>query len=101
MSASETSLIEAQTHDEIAPPEPYASSVEHLWEELRRIDLLVRAQTIRWRLTIAATKPEELWGMVHVTDAEVEAYLDTDFMSPGFMPVPMVEPLKEYWQDAH
>ena len=79
----------------------YASSDEHLWEELRRIDLLVRAQTIRWRLTIAATKPEQLWGMVHVTDAEVEAYLQSEFTPPGSLPGELVESLKSYWDEAH
>src|SRR3569832_2494131 len=89
-----------------APPDvsrraaPYASSDEHLQDELCRIDLLIRAQTVRWRMTIAASKPEQLWGMVHVTEAEVEAYLQTEFMPPGAVPAPLVAAHKEYWNEA-
>src|SRR5260370_37114440 len=57
----------------------YQTSEEHLWEELRRIDLLIRAQTLRWRASIGKNKPEQLWGMVHVTDAEIDAYLESRF----------------------
>lgn len=104
MAVSESSLVEEMPRDETSTPVadgPYASSDEHLWEELRRIDLLVRAQTIRWRVTIAATKPEELWGMVHVTDAEVDAYLQSHFVPPGYLPSSLVETLKDFWQEAH
>ncbi len=71
-----------------SPPMPeltsgqYASSEQHLWDELRRIDQLVRAQTLRWRLTIGAAKPERRWGMVQVTDAEINAYLRSQFTPP-------------------
>ena len=68
----------------------YGDSLEHLWDELARIDQLVRAQTVRWRLTVAATKPAHLWGMVHVTDEEVQAYLDSGFLPPD-RPPPEVE----------
>jgi AAA+ superfamily predicted ATPase len=70
--------------------EAYGDSLEHLWDELARIDQLVRAQTVRWRLTVAATKPAHLWGMVHVTDEEVQAYLDAGFLPPD-RPPPEVE----------
>lgn len=103
MSAANSSLVEEMPGEEIAAQSaagPYASSDEHLFEELRRVDLLIRAQTVRWRLTIAATKPEQLWGMVHVSDAEVDAYLQTDFVPPGFLPTPLVESLKEFWNKA-
>src|SRR5258708_1273752 len=55
----------------------YCNNQEHLQEELRRIDLLIRAHTVRWRGTVGKYKPEQLWGMVHVTDAEIDAYLDS------------------------
>src|SRR5262245_57388284 len=42
--------------------EGYASSEEHLWDELRRIDQLVRAQTVRWLYTIGQDKDERSWG---------------------------------------
>ena len=57
----------------------YASSVEHLADELARVDQLVRAQTERWRQSIAATKPDDAWGMAYVDDAEVERYLTAPF----------------------
>jgi AAA+ superfamily predicted ATPase len=104
MSATDSSLIEApreETAAEAAAAGPYASGDEHLWDELRRIDLLIRAQTVRWRLTIAATKPEQLWGMVHVTDAEVETYLQAGFVPPDFVPASVADSLKRYWQEAH
>src|SRR5690242_4780725 len=74
--------------DDSAPlnmPEPdqnlggfgYRSSREHLLNELRRIDQYVRAQMVRWRETVAAHKPEEQWGMVRVTGAEVDAFLES------------------------
>src|SRR5262245_41624417 len=86
------------------PPEtpsgPYTSSEEHLWDELRRIDLLVRAQTVRWWLTIAASKPQKWWGMVCVTDAEVEAYLDAPFTPPHELPPEVEGVLADYWRAA-
>ena len=57
----------------------YASSLEHLADELARVDQLVRAQTERWRHSIASTKPDESWGMAYVDDAEVSRYLRTPF----------------------
>ena len=36
------------------PLAPYLDSTEHVREELARIDLLVAAQTLRWRTTSAA-----------------------------------------------
>jgi AAA+ superfamily predicted ATPase len=61
-------------------------SAEHLWDELRRVDQLVRAQTVRWKQTIAETKPDRLWGMVHVSTQEVDAYLAGEFEPPGTLP---------------
>jgi hypothetical protein len=103
MAVSESSLVEEVPRNEIPEPVghgPYASSDEHLHDELRRIDLLIRAQTIRWQTTIASTKPEQLWGMVHVTDAEVAAYLQSNFVPPGYLPAPLVASLKAYWHEA-
>jgi ATPase family associated with various cellular activities (AAA) len=69
----------------------YRDSDEHLGEELARVDQLVRAQTVRWRALIAAFKPEQLWGMVHVTDEEVDAYLNAPFAPPADVTGPYVE----------
>jgi hypothetical protein len=74
------------------PPEPppplppdeagYTSSREHLWDELRRADILVRGQVQRWRRGIGETKHERLWGMPNVSDAEVAGFLGSEFAIP-------------------
>jgi AAA+ superfamily predicted ATPase len=79
---------------------PYAHSDEHLHDELARIDQLIRAVTVRWWQTIAADKPEQLWGMVHVTDAEVARYLRTPFVPPPQLPGELEDELTGYWQAA-
>lgn len=61
----------------------YTSSLEHLTDELARADELVRAQVQRWRTSIAATKPDDAWGMAYVDDAEVGRYLTTPFRLAG------------------
>jgi len=57
-----------------------------LHRHLRRLDHLVRAQTIRWRLTVADTKPPRAWGMVLVSDEEIQRYLESPFQPPGTSP---------------
>jgi hypothetical protein len=64
-------------------PAGYASSREHLADELARADQLVRAQTERWRQSIAQTKPDHAWGMAYVDDEEVGRYLKTPFCLAG------------------
>ena len=61
----------------------YASSLEHLTDELARADQLVRAQTEKWRRSIASTKPDDAWGMAYVDDAEVGRYLTAPFRLTG------------------
>ncbi len=79
---------------------PYATSDEHLWDELRRVEYLVRAQVVRWRRQIADQKPEHLWGMVHVTHAEVDALLDAPPHVPD-EPLEALDPaLDAFWQQA-
>ncbi len=84
----------------VADSGPYRGSEEHLWDELRRIDQLVRARTVRWQMTLAAGKPEHLWGMIHVTETEVERYLSTPFMPPDQLPAELEQALRPYWQAA-
>jgi hypothetical protein len=81
-------------------PPGYADSAAHLLHHLQRIHLLVKAQTIRWRSTIAAGKPENLWGMVHVTDAEVQAFLDAPLGGNGDYPPEARKKLTELAADA-
>jgi len=75
----------------------YRSSSEHLRAELARVDLFVRAQVARWRMTIGATKPEHLWGMVHVTDAEIDRYLAAPIGPAAEMPESLTQALRPYW----
>ncbi len=78
----------------------YGSSEEHLWHALAWADALVKAQTLRWRKTIATSKPEQYWGMVHVTDAEVEGYLAAPFMRADELPEELIYILQPYWNSA-
>lgn len=86
------------------PPEvllnrgPYRRSAEHLRDELARVDLLVRAQVVRWRLTIGQTKAEEMWGMVYVTDAEIDRYMSSPIAPPDRLPESLLHALKPFWE---
>ena len=42
--------------------DPYATSLEHIYDELRRIELFVRAQVERWRLAIGEVRVDTQWG---------------------------------------
>ncbi|HVR39306.1 MAG TPA: hypothetical protein VMU84_09435, partial [Thermoanaerobaculia bacterium] len=77
---------------------PYATSGAHLRDELARIDILVRAQVRRWQMTIAASKPEQLWGMVHVSEAEVEQYLDAPVTPVDAVPAAVVDAIAPFVQ---
>jgi hypothetical protein len=86
--------------DALAVVCPYESSRDHLWHELERIDQLIRAQTLRWRKTIGASKSAEFWGMVHVTEAEVEAFLQSSFVPPGVLPPELETEMSKFWRSA-
>ncbi len=81
-------------------PGAYPSSEDHLWEELCRVDVLVRAQVVRWRMLIASTKPERLWGMVHVSEAEVDAFLRAPSSPPHYLNGDLEAALEPYWSKA-
>jgi AAA+ superfamily predicted ATPase len=81
-------------------PLPYTSSEEHLWDHFARIDQLIRAQTVRWRQTIGESKPPNLWGMVHVTEAEIDGFLAAPYTSPGALPEELEASLVPYWEKA-
>ena len=80
--------------------DPYGSSQEHLWAELVRIDMLVRAQVIRWRYHIASVKPEDFWGMLRVTEAEVNAYLGSVLDHPRIVPAELALPVQPFCETA-
>ena len=65
---------------------PYTSSAEHLNDELSRADRFVKAQTLRWRTSIGQSKPENYWGMVHVTEAEVSAFVNAAYSASETLP---------------
>src|SRR5262249_2891298 len=79
----------------------YTASYEHLCDEICRLDHLIRAQTRRWHHTIAAAKPPQSWGMVHVTDAEIEAYLTSSFIPPHELSGDLDAVLADDWQRAN
>ncbi len=78
------------------PTGAYDSSGAHLRDELARVDLLVRAQVVHWQLTIGVHKPENLWGMVHVTEAEIVHYLDADVAPPDFIPEKVLDATRHF-----
>ena len=62
---------------------PYGRSADHLLDELARIELLVKAQVIAWRRSAACAGPESSWGMVLISDDEVNRYLESQLRAPG------------------
>ena len=80
--------------------EGYCASDEHLRDALCRIDQLARACTVHWRMTLAAHKRPELWGMVCVSDGEIEAYLQSAYLPPAVLPAEVEQALAPYWQQA-
>lgn len=74
----------------------YSTSDEHLWDELCRIEHLVAAQTVRWRRTLGENKHERLWGMVHVTAAEVDVYLNNVCQLPDDLPHEVIQEMQPY-----
>ncbi len=79
---------------------PYTDNAEHLRDALARIATLYHAQTVRWRHEIAAHKPPHLWGMIQISDAEIEAMLTTPFEGPGAVPQDLRAHLEPHWQAA-
>lgn len=62
--------------------EPYATSTEHLHDELRRVELLVRAQVERWRRAVAEQRVDVDWGTGILDTREIERFLRHDFVEP-------------------
>lgn len=79
---------------------PYVRSIDHLYDELARIELLIRAQVIRWQFSGACAGSERDWGMVVVSQAEVERYLNAPFALPGSLPEDVGEQIKPWWDQA-
>lgn len=79
---------------------PYVRSIDHLYDELARIELLIRAQVIRWQSSDACAGSELDWGMVVVSRAEVERYLNAPFAMPGSLPERVSDQIKPWWDQA-
>ena len=79
---------------------PYVRSIDHLHDELARIELLIRAQVIRWQLSGACAGSEHDWGMIVISRGEVERYLASSFGPPGTLPENVLEQLKPCWENA-
>jgi len=63
-------------------PEPYTTNLEHLYDELRRIDLLVRAQVERWRRAVGEDRVDTEWGTGILDPREIDRFLGHDFVEP-------------------
>jgi hypothetical protein len=81
-------------------PEGYANNAAYLHDELRRMDTLVRAATVRWRHLLGQHKQPQDWGMIKVDHAEVEAYLNAPWQPPGEPPAAIRKALHEIWAAA-
>jgi ATP-dependent 26S proteasome regulatory subunit len=77
--------------------DPYEANGQHLRDELARADILVRAQVVRWRLTIGSNKPENLWGMIHVSDPEIDHYLEAPIACDQDLPSAILESVSGFW----
>ncbi|MCY4725933.1 ATP-binding protein [Nocardioides sp. STR2] len=60
----------------------YHSGQEHLHDELRVAELLVRAQVERWRAAVGEQRDDTAWGTGILDPREVERYLSHDFTEP-------------------
>ncbi|WP_447602832.1 ATP-binding protein [Nitrospira sp. Nam80] len=79
---------------------PYRSNIDYLHDELARIELFVRAQVIRWQHSAACAAPENDWGMVVVSHAEVECYLKSPIEAPSVLSAAVWEEVKPWWDAA-
>lgn len=79
---------------------PYIRSLDHLYDEFARIELLVKAQVIAWRLSATCAGPETVWGMVLISDAEVDRYLDSELVVPGEANDELLQEMKPWWDEA-
>ena len=79
---------------------PYLRSIDHLYDEFARAELLVKAQVIRWRMSEAVAGPESNWGMILISEAEVDRYLESDLSMPGEVSDEVLKAIKPWWDEA-
>lgn len=80
--------------------EPYRDNEEYLDDELQRVDVLMRAATIRWLYVLAQHKPSSERGMLQVDHEEVAAYLGTTWVPPDEPPPQIAAEVEEIWREA-
>lgn len=61
---------------------PYATNLEHLYDELRRVEFFVRAQVERWLCAVGEVRVDTAWGTGILDPREVERFLSHDFVEP-------------------
>jgi SpoVK/Ycf46/Vps4 family AAA+-type ATPase len=64
------------------PVEGYATGLDHLYEEMGRVELLVRAQVRRWVAAVGELRSDTDWGTGILDVCEVERYLRHPFVAP-------------------
>lgn len=79
---------------------PYRTNRDHLDDEWARLELLIRAEVIRWRQSATGAAPENTWGMVVVSHEEVEAYLNSPIEPPGMRRESVSEEVTGCWEEA-
>lgn len=92
--------METLIFPEVALRGPYLQSIDHIYDELTRIELLVRAQVVRWRMSSGGVGQERDWGMVVVSQAEVDHYLLSPVETPGTLPAGVRKGVKPWWDQA-
>ncbi|HEX9620322.1 MAG TPA: hypothetical protein VF989_09315, partial [Polyangiaceae bacterium] len=81
-------------------PVPYRDSDEQLWHALAWVEQLVRAQTVRWKSAVAEHKPAQFWGMVHVTDEEIDSMLAVPWAPDARIPPTLEARRAAHWDQA-
>jgi SpoVK/Ycf46/Vps4 family AAA+-type ATPase len=61
---------------------PYATSLEHLYDELRRVEWFVRAQVERWHRAVGEVRVDTEWGTGILDPREVVRFLGHPFVEP-------------------
>lgn len=80
--------------------ESLLDSRHYLMLRLERLDMLIRAQAVRWRMTVAAGKSPELLGLPSIGNGEIDAYLAAPFVMPGDLPPGLEGALAPLWAQA-
>jgi hypothetical protein len=92
--------VDAKSPTDIPLRGPYVRHRDHLLDEFARLDLLIKAQVIRWHGSTACAGPEQDWGMVVISREEVTQYLESEFAPPGTLSDRALAIVKPWWDEA-